>query len=963
MLQELIPCLPPVPLRMEVVSSESALATKGVVMTGLVPLEKVHSPINPGKVSKRESYTRFKLKHPILSKDDYVCRYKGVSEEIVEKVVEGFHCLVEIYHLYGMKRPEFVVAIKDYRGPSIEEYFNKYSEMLEANHLYKFRIHEAITKLLCYLEESGDSSLWVSYFKYKTCAFFAFFEGQEIPPAPAGLKDRPNIIVFPSFVNYLKRHDQIKFRSFLMSINQSKMGMPRDCESSVARAEEKCARHLTTIPPPLISKVLIIERPILVSKSHLSQDDIDFHEKTVIDITKDSICVQLKRTVREMFKDATYTRSHHYEPFYPSTSSNYNRTRGQLGAVGEVMSFIQEDEELRTFLNEELLKLGVSEVKFREEISRKYGTNGIEEQLLFDQNVEHEVSGQAINFFDQDFKTVWCQLFDKLFEKAYIEDPCVEPLGLLEALKIRVISKGPPFLYTVLKPLQKFLWGCLKKNTVFTLIGTPITEELINKVIGKVTDEEILVNGDYKASTDNLHSWVSECLANEICDLLNENLEKVDDIDERFPVTERHREMLIRSLIHHKFYIDNEWKDQMEGQLMGSITSFPFLCLANAAFCRWALELADNKEYRLVDEKSRVKRAPLLINGDDCTLRGNRLFLRKCWEEITSFGGLTSSVGKTFFSLPSHPICMINSVAFDYDLTSSLWKERKYVNMGILLGKKRSIGSGQQNEDQVAYGELGVLHHELFRQAPPEIWEQVSSRFVYYNANTLKKYKHIPWDMPEYLGGPGLVSKEPMKDVDLECATLLIMNMKNGGGFHKQRLAVGKSKTVQEWQLHQLVAKRLEPLAGFIGGEANFKSLRSCNAYEYQLKQIDELDLFQDLDLQMNELCPFESLEDNYSRLYKYVVIESLFRSDIIDVHKPKGGVQQYHRNEWLLRNRNDFSWRNAYEEVSKSRLFGVKVRTQQEIMHEKKGFVIPVVMQSIYQTFYNEVVLADLVI
>lgn len=903
--------------------------------TGLVPLEKVHPPINPGKVSSQELYKQFKAKYPILSIEDLVVQYKGISEEIVKKVVEGFECIAEVFHLYGLERPVSVLLESDFKGPR-SLYFDRYKDVLMANRLYRYRKQVAVTKLLCYLLESKDSSLWVSYFKYKTCAFFAYYEGQEIPPAPAGLKDDPQVIFFPTWINHFKRSSLKKdnrrlWLSFLMTINQAKMGMPRDCESSIEKAEKKCALHLTTLPPPLVDKQLVIERPIIVDgKSHLTQDDIDFHEKKVIEINKDSICNQLRRTVREIFKGVVYTKDLHYEPFFPSTSSNYNRTRTQMGAVGEVMKFIEQDEELSGFLDKELIKMGVSEVKFRKELTRRYGDRGVLKQAELDLCTE-ESEGKAIYFFAEEFKNIWCRLFDKISHKAYHEVPYVEPLGLLEALKIRVISKGPPFLYTALKPLQKFLWGVLKKETVFRLIGTPITEELINKVIGPISKEEMLVNGDYKASTDNLHSWVSECLANEICDVLNENRSENLEL-KGFEITEKWRTMLIRSLTHHFFEVDGVWRPQLEGQLMGSITSFPFLCLANAAFCRWSLEIANNQEYRLTDERSRIKRAPLLINGDDCTLRGDRRYIRNCWETITAFGGLTSSVGKTFYSLPERPICMINSVSFDYDFPTESWIERKYINMGILLGKKRSIGSGQKEQDQVPYHELGTLHHELQRQSPPELWSQVSARFVYYNKYTLEEFPNVPWTAPEYLGGPGLVPNKPMSVLDLRCATLLIMNMKKDGGYHKKRYAVRKASAEQQWQLHRLVRKRLEGFFDQVDEECPFVEGRNYNSFGVQ-----------PMNPEIIYGSPYESLEDNYSNLYKLVVVETLFLRPTQEVYfaYDKDKQRAHNCKLYKINRQNNTAWGNAAKDAFD--IVHLNCLQEHEIMHEKKLFVTPV--------------------
>ena len=155
--------------------------------------------------------------------------------------------------------------------------------------------------------------------------------------------------------------------------------------------------------------------------------------------------------------------------------------------------------------------------------------------------------------------------------------------------------------------------------------------------------------------------------------------------------------MLIRSLTKHLFEMENgTLREQKEGQLMGSITSFPFLCLANAAFCRWALEISEHKKMRVrnqpLDCKSMI--APLLINGDDCTMKGCRSNMRHLWTTITSFGGLTSSLGKTLFSLKEKPITVINSQTFDY--VDGQWVTRKYVNLGILMSKPRSGMSAEE---------------------------------------------------------------------------------------------------------------------------------------------------------------------------------------------------------------------------------------------------------------------------
>jgi len=282
-------------------------------------------------------------------------------------------------------------------------------------------------------------------------------------------------------------------------------------------------------------------------------------------------------------------------------------------------------------------------------------------------------------------------------------------VGLAEALKIRVISKGPPLLYTVLKPLQKFMWETLKENKVFELIGKPVSESTMEELFGTTLDpSKIIISGDYKSSTDNLRRWVSECIARAIANRLRENKYFSPTLEE----------LLIRSLTGHIFVDENGIKmPQQEGQLMGSVTSFPILCIANAAMCRWAIEQSDGARYRVTDRPSTISRGrlcPLRVNGDDCVFWGDKARVINIWEQITAFGGLETSVGKTYYS---SKFAVINSVLYDYipgtipviDPTCKYlftyqlgrWRERRYVNLGLVFGMKRSEGKENKSNNVV----------------------------------------------------------------------------------------------------------------------------------------------------------------------------------------------------------------------------------------------------------------------
>jgi hypothetical protein len=81
---------------------------------------------------------------------------------------------------------------------------------------------------------------------------------------------------------------------------------------------------------------------------------------------------------------------------------------------------------------------------------------------------------------------------------------------------------------------------------------------------------------------------------------------------------------------------------QKRGQLMGSPISFPILCIYNAALSRYAMELRAGRQLDL-DEM------PMLVNGDDLLLQTDEVGFRY-WKEVTRFGGLRCSIGKTYLS-------------------------------------------------------------------------------------------------------------------------------------------------------------------------------------------------------------------------------------------------------------------------------------------------------------------------
>jgi len=311
---------------------------------------------------------------------------------------------------------------------------------------------------------------------------------------------------------------------------------------------------------------------------------------------------------------------------------------------------------------------------------------------------------------------------------------------------------------------------------------------------------------------------------------------------------------------------------QKEGQLMGSIISFPFLCIANAALCRWAMEISNNKTYRISDsDLYGDPLARLRVNGDDCVFCGDENNIRYCWEEIGNFLGLSSSVGKTYFS---KEFCVINSVLFDfkrYDPESYLrfsdsigyFLERPYINLGLLFGQPKTCFG---NADKQVW-HLGPIHRDLLSKCPdlPEIRERVHKQFMFNVRPILEKMEedigyHIKWFWPEWLGGVGLDPTYEEKKISFfDRATAYVQ---------RKLIAMDSSLRPQrggdfiEWKMHELINERYYKALNWLG---------ECPFLEAQ-----------------NDEDTWLSLKDENDRIYGKLTLSLLFDPlvDLDELHK-----------------------------------------------------------------------------
>jgi hypothetical protein len=861
----------------------------------------------------------------------------------VKKVRVLVHVIYDIMKIYGYR--DYI----DLKGD--------FSKMKSAAD--KLKLEERISSYVC---KTGLGS-WKDFFKYKINAYFSWVMGQEIPPIPKGLEEFPDLLD-PSFLCFGRgkrflfnmRSDRLKLESFAQSIAQSKKGAPAVSVDAVLTAELACHNWLTS--------------------AHKDMDDFEIcnydplHQKVwVHPINRDSICYQLRRTVREVFSGKRPTWEELTRPFVPSTSSQYNFSRGGMGAVGAFLENevimnhngypegynLNDKEDPPVGRKRDIISFiskSLGPVSLKKELTELYGKAGVEDQERIDHDFENIMVKNTIglHFNGEELCKLWKNsIYPNLVGEALKEQPRTIVIGLPEPLKVRCITAGPPLTYTVLKPVQKWLWKTLKDESVFKLIGTPVTSEIVFEQLGKLGSDEEFVSGDYKASTDNLHSWVSECLLDELINLWREDIDDEFDLERinQFEVLMK-RALTGHLILNPIFNVqyrkdaskikDEDFLPQQEGQLMGSIISFPFLCLANAALCRYAMEITDFANYKIVDRPIKgYETARLLINGDDCVFPGKVDILFSNWKLVAGFGGLESSVGKTF---KSRKFLTINSCQYSYRVKSNGWEdlsgsdcdysyeEIQYVNMGLVYGQKKDGSSGKP------FYRMGAIHRDLKRTCPAVYFDRATDIFLkraketkfrpildFYGKperNSLGKKimvedffgciknSKVPYYIPEWLGGLGLVpnGKSDLSRWDLKAAAFIRSNMSSEWA---PKSLMDKSV----WAFHSLVQKSLK----------DYEFLGNQNYSEVELDGTTR------------------TLQEEYQKLYTLSVVDMLLNQPSKDIYvefddsKEETVLRKHHASNALM-------WKSLRTEC---RFVGLvdqmKPIEVSDLSQEKKGF------------------------
>lgn len=282
--------------------------------------------------------------------------------------------------------------------------------------------------------------------------------------------------------------------------------------------------------------------------------------------------------------------------------------------------------------------------------------------------------------------------------------------AVLEPLKVRLITKSAAFSQAAAKSAQKTYWEFLKEIPAFVLTSRPLSALDFNVMLeqerllpcGQTTvyqrlchHDSFWVSGDYKAATDGLNlnltklinefmmqrSNFSPELASAVRDVLYEQ-------EISYPKNFSDEMQIPLQLSNTPFTLSDRGVlsiQQNNGQLMGSIVSFPVLCVANL-LCYW---LALNEFLTESGEKeiTNPHLLPVKINGDDILFRSTpRLY--EIWLEKIQIAGFKLSVGKNYTHSNTFTI---NSQCFTVDQISHsgpwTFSETTYLNTGLLIGR------------------------------------------------------------------------------------------------------------------------------------------------------------------------------------------------------------------------------------------------------------------------------------
>jgi hypothetical protein len=298
--------------------------------------------------------------------------------------------------------------------------------------------------------------------------------------------------------------------------------------------------------------------------------------------------------------------------------------------------------------------------------------------------------------------------------------------AVLEPLKVRLITKSDALRQWVSKWFQGEMHSWLKTKKQFRLIGEPLDmshlywlyEQTCKVLPAEHRETWLWESGDYAAATDRLS--------------LDATKTAFEWLLLRLPPSENWIIPLLRDILYEQ-WISADLKSeeplnrstlrylQKNGQLMGSVLSFPILCIINFA-CFWsALEEYLGRRCRFCD-------VPCLINGDDF-LALMPPGLRRLWVLRVKGVGFEFSLGKNY---TDRKFFLINSTLFKFDWSRTTIAEVKYLNTGLLTGQAKVSGRAVAR-----LAPLGAIYNSVVGGAAQPA--RAARRFIHYHRDQIRE--------------------------------------------------------------------------------------------------------------------------------------------------------------------------------------------------------------------------------
>nr|UJQ92734.1 MAG: putative RNA-dependent RNA polymerase [Narnaviridae sp.] len=674
----------------------------------------------------------------------------------------------------------------------------------------RFKTHEQTKLFENTLNIPRDQ--FIKYIKYHTACPMASVLDQDLPPRPKGFEGH-YLLWTGAVKQYLKnilnrRNFQSKVTPLCLKLGMGYLqGIKRGC-ATVPKSflYDEIVSHVKamTTPPTIISQWLNIDQysGLLMTEIYKHpeyiKDPENFKYKE-IRIFSDPIREQFGSCVNAILQPI---ESEYIPKVYePSHNASFERGRGGVepnihnpkgGAYMEVVERMK----LERVESEVLIKGRIG-------INLSYQSPDMEKVL----QECRKTYPSRYNFLEEDvlLKENFPWLYKDPPQKMRVNISNTTVIPLCEPLKVRVITKGEALPAYAAKTLQKTMKSYINRFPSLVLTTRPLVvddfrqvwarEKAIESRFGINLGFTDHVSGDYKAATDKLNIGFTKLIFERFMVVLNipqadrdvyrsvlyeqnvhypmaSDLRKNKEIN-KFNVAHTVKSTTNMSHLRGDFYQmdeDNtimgtyrppESKDfvvrQQNGQLMGSILSFPILCLANLVCYKCALD-----EYiNIGNSNGRRKHVniydlPVLVNGDDIYFKSNPVFY-SIWLKYITTAGFVLSVGKNYVH---KSIFTINSQCFSYNNLSDEIREITYLNVGLLIGQSKSGITGEK---------LPIW--DLYNKVTLGAYNKVDAhkRFLYYHHDSIaqvSKCGNYNLFLPKLLGGIGFI--RPSQDIPVK---------------------------------------------------------------------------------------------------------------------------------------------------------------------------------------------------